>query len=76
MAVSVPFWFGAGVLGGLSANIGLMQLNTVRVHMLHCIHASDSALALACLCGRWLRWLSLAARLILWSLSLSLCVCV
>jgi hypothetical protein len=30
MAASVPFWFGAGVLGGLSANIGLMQLNTMH----------------------------------------------
>eukprot|EP01046_Picozoa_sp_COSAG06_P077895 COSAG06_NODE_25583_length_633_cov_1.155431_1_plen_38_part_01 len=35
MAASVPFWFGAGVLGGLSANIGLMQLNTMHKGCAH-----------------------------------------
>ena len=30
MAASIPFWFGAGVAGGVSANIGLMQLNNMH----------------------------------------------
>jgi hypothetical protein len=30
MAASVPLWFGAGIFGGLSANIGLMQLNNMH----------------------------------------------
>ena len=28
--MSVPLWFGAGVLGGLGANMGLMQLNVMH----------------------------------------------
>ena len=30
MASSVPLWFSAGVVGGVSANIGLMQLNNMH----------------------------------------------